>query len=379
MAIKTIRKLGGLGNIGPWFAALLVSTCAALFWNPAATAQTTYSITDLGTQPGATCVASAINDNGEVVGHCSSGSFNEVAFVWRNGVMTSLGKLPRANYSQAHAINSQGVVVGEGDTGDFRPHPTLYRNGTVIDIDASGGNARAIYINDNGIIVGDYSKGFGNASSWSAVIWTEEATKPGRFRRISLEPYPGGDSKSRYGYATGANQDIQVVGWVQNSLFGQMGAFWNNDANHTLSLLEPVPGDWTSIAWGMNDFGQAVGESHPPFGSRPVLWDNDGAHTPVELPLLPGDNYGSAGAINNRGHILGSSAYGTQGTWNVGPRRLVIWRDGGVFELQSLLDPLTGDGWTLTSASAINDLGQIVGNGLHNGQPAAFLMSPVIP
>jgi uncharacterized membrane protein len=113
------------------------------------------------------------------------------------------------------------------------------------------------------------------------------------------------------------------------------------------------------------------------FRSRPVLWDNDGARTPIELPLLlPGDNYGTAAAINKLGQILESSAASVPGTWDVGPRRLVIWRDGGVFELPSLLDA-SGAGWTLSSASAINSSGQIVGTGLHNGQARAFLMTPV--
>ena len=49
-----------------------------------------------------------------------------------------------------------------------------------------------------------------------------------------------------------------------------------------------------------------------------------------------------------------------------------------MFELQSLLDA-SGAGWTLTSATAINNRGQIVGTGLHNGQPRGFLMTPVSP
>lgn len=123
----------------------------------------------------------------------------------------------------------------------------------------------------------------------------------------------------------------------------------------------------------------AIRASRWPFSSRPVLWDNDGAHTAIELPLLPGDNYGSATAINNLGHILGLSAYSVPGTWDVGPSRPVIWRDGGVFELQSLLDPTSGDGWTITSVSGINNLGQIIGSGLHNGLPTSFVMTPTAP
>ena len=141
--------------------------------------------------------------------------------------------------------------------------------------------------------------------------------------------------------------------------------------------LGTLPGDGSSIGWGMNDLGQVVGESHPAFSSRAVIWNNDAAHTGYELPLLPGDNYGAATKINNLGQILGSSALSEPGTWNVGPSRLVIWRDGGVFELQSLLDPATGTGWAILSASAINNLGQIVGTGMHNGATHAILLTPM--
>jgi hypothetical protein len=140
--------------------------------------------------------------------------------------------------------------------------------------------------------------------------------------------------------------------------------------------LGVFPGDWSSIAWAMNDLGQVVGESHPPYGSRPVLWNNDAAHTPYELTLLPGDNYGTATAINNLGHVLGWSAASQPGTWNVGPQRLVIWRDGGVFDVQTLLDN-SGAGWALTSLTGINNLGQIVGFGTANNETHGFILTPV--
>jgi uncharacterized membrane protein len=255
----------------------------------------------------------------------------------------------------------------------------MYRNGAVVNIDPSAANGYAIRINEAGIIAGNALKGFGGCSNWVAAIWLENPTKPGSFQRTDLQPYPGGDGKVRCEWATGSNEGIQIVGWVQNSLFGQMGAFWNNDAKHTLSLLQPLPADWSSIAWGVNDLGQAVGESHPPFLSRPVLWNNDAAHTPVALPLLPDDNYGVAFAVNSLGRAIGTSAYAVPGSTNVGPSRFVIWRDGGVFDLQMLLDPVSGAGWTVIGVSAINNLGQIVGAGLHNGQQVAFVMTPAIP
>src|SRR5262245_6594282 len=356
--------------MAPKMRGFAILVCAWLLIGVAtlAHAQPLYTIRDLGVLPGTTsCSAWAISDTGTIVGQCMGAQ--ERAFTWENGVMTALGKLPKGNYSEAHAVDGRGAVVGEADTGDFRPHPTLYRNGAVIDIDASGGNARGIYITDGGVIIGNYSKGFGNASSWSAVIWTERPTQPGRFERIGLQPYPGGESKARYGYATGANETVQVVGWVQNSLFGQMGAFWNNDGNHTLSLLQPLPGDWTSLAWGVNGRGQAVGESRPPSHTQAVLWLEDPAHTPVALGMLDGDSDSTATAINMRGQIIGASMSAN------GTRRPVLWQDGHIFDLGGLLDS-SGAAWVIQDVTGINNLAQIAGYGLYLGQPRAFVMTP---
>jgi uncharacterized membrane protein len=127
----------------------------------------------------------------------------------------------------------------------------------------------------------------------------------------------------------------------------------------------------------VNDAGQPVGESHPPFGNRPVLWSNDATHTSNSLPLLPGDNWGTAAAINNLGQAVGSSAYSVPGTWDVGPSRPVLWRDDGVFDLQLRLDPLTGNAWTLMTVTGINDAGQIIGTGRRDGKIAGLVLTPL--
>lgn len=351
--------------------AALVTVLGLLAVGVPATAQPLYSITNLGRLPDArACAASAINDLGAVAGTCTgAGALNETAFVWRKGVMKSLGKLPRGNYSAAHAINAQGVAVGEGDTGDFRPDPTLYRKGKVLNVDSGGANARAIYVNDDGVVVGNYLKGFSGVSGWKPVIWTERRDKPGRFDRISLAPYPGGDANARYGYAMGANQGLQVVGYVQNSLFGGRGAFWDNDATHTLTLLQPPAGHWTSLALAVNDLGQAVGQSHPPFRTRAVLWLNDAGHTPVELGTLPGDVDSTATAINNAAQIVGLSISAS------GVSRPFLWQNGQMLDVSALLDA-GGAEWVLQSITAINNAGRMVGLGLYRGHLRTFLLTP---
>lgn len=65
--------------------------------------------------------ATAINNNGQVVGYSSgdvagSPSFQNHAFVWQNGKMTDLGTLSGADTnSKATAINDQGMIVGIAD------------------------------------------------------------------------------------------------------------------------------------------------------------------------------------------------------------------------------------------------------------------------
>lgn len=348
----------------------------------AASAQTSFTITDLGTLPGATSsAASGLNDLGDVVGSCSpSQSSDAVGFVWRKGVMTSTGKLPQGIYSYAYAINIRGVVVGDGDTGNYRPQSWVTTaSGLYNFFPNNGGNTHAVFIGANGVIGGYYTKSLsGNASSWKGALWTPDPKDPRKYRTIDLPILPGGaNTKASTAIAMAFNQNGQAAGYAQTDVIGQHACFWNNNAAHSIVDLGVFPGDWSSLGLGMNDFGQVAGESHPPFGSRPVIWNSDAAHTPTELGVLPGDNYGTATAINNLGHVLGTSYYGTPGTWDAKPSRVVVWRDGGVFELQSLLEPVTGAGWTITSASAINNLGQIVGSGVHNGQARAFLLTPL--
>lgn len=344
-----------------------------------APAQPLYSLTDLGKLPGnELSVATCINDHSDTAGACNSPTMNQVAVAWRNGVLANLGKLPKGTWSYASAINLSGVVVGDGDTGDGRPQSWVTTpSGLLNFFPNSGGNTHTIGINNAGVICGYYTKSLsGNVSSWRGAIWTVDPKDPTRYRETDLPVIPGINGKYTSSIPWAFNQYGQAAGWAVNDIISQHACFWNSDAKHTIVDLGVFPGDWSSIAWGMNDLGQVVGESHPPGSSRPVLWNNDAAHTPSELPLLADDNYGIANRINNLGHILGSSAVVDPTTGNAGPARLVIWRDGGVFEVQSLLNA-SGAGWTITSITGINNLGQIVGFGTANNETHGFVLTPV--
>ncbi len=350
-----------------------------------AVAQPLFQVTDLGVLAGhASSVATRLNDNGDVVGYCAPAveNFNQTAFVWRSGTMSAVGKLPGGSYSYAAAINSSGVIVGDGDTGNIRPQGWIKTSRGLLNFfPNNGGNTHALFVGENGWIGGYYTKSLGGwVSSWKGAIWTVDPKSPDRYRSIDLPILPGGiDPKSSYALPAAFNQSGQAAGSAQTDQIGQHACFWNNDAKHTIVDLGVFPDDWSSVANGMNDLGQVVGSSHPPFSSRAVIWNSDPQHSVSELPVLSGDNYGSAWAINNLGQVVGYSAFGMPGTWEIGPSTAVLWTEGGVFALQSLLEPATGAGWSIIGASAINNSGQIVGTGTHNGQTRAFLLTPITP
>src|SRR5439155_869072 len=77
----------------------------------------------------------------------------------------------------------------------------------------------------------------------------------------------------------------------------------------------------------------------------------------------------AASDINARAEIVGWSTLLASSE-----RQAVIWKSGEIANINNLL--AAGSGWVLREATAINDLGQIVGVGVHDGQTRAFLLSP---
>lgn len=342
----------------------------------AAAQATVYHVTDLGAVPGAAaCVPTAINDTGVVAGSCAQdGLSNTGVVIWRDGTLVNLGLLPGGHYASATAIKSLGVVAADGDAGNIQPRPLVSSNGALLNMDPQGGaNMRTVGITDAGVVFGSYAKGLsGNTSAWSAVFWAEEAGKPGRYRRTALPGIPGGDPKANSTIALGSNKAGQAAGWVTSSLFGQLGAFWNNDAQHSIVALAPLAGAYWSIATGVNDLGQAIGQSGTAsFEYHGVLWQNDAAHTPVDLGTLPGDTASTAVAANTAGQVVGANWSSAAG------QRAFLWQRDEITELASLVDPLDGF-WTIDSVFGINNAGQIIGIGSSNGRSTAVLLTPTV-
>jgi probable HAF family extracellular repeat protein len=75
-----------------------------------------------------------------------------------------------------------------------------------------------------------------------------------------------------------------------------------------------------------------------------------------------------ARAKNDSGQVVGWS------TNSVGDQRAFLYSDGVMVDLNGLLPP--GSGWELLEATGINESGQIVGNGVINGQTHGFILTP---
>jgi probable HAF family extracellular repeat protein len=139
--------------------------------------------------------------------------------------------------------------------------------------------------------------------------------------------------------------------WAAGQSAGQPAAARSALAtSYRMTDLGTLPAASDSTASGINDRGVVVGYS----GGRAVLWQHGRI---VDLGTPPG-SISAAVDINERGDVVG---------WS--DDRAVLWRNNRMITLP----PLPGD--TSSSASAINDRGQVVGFSV-GGRQRAVLWGP---
>jgi hypothetical protein len=139
-----------------------------------------------------------------------------------------------------------------------------------------------------------------------------------------------------------------------------------------LSPLNPVthePHTWTSQATDINDAGWVSGWYWSIWGYRALVWAPDG--TVSDIAGSPSEN-SYAQSINNAGQVVGFVDPHAQGV------RRYAFLAGPNRSFTNLNDALpAGSGWQLTEAFDINNRGEIVGRGVHDGQARAFLLTTV--
>jgi len=156
--------------------------------------------------------------------------------------------------------------------------------------------------------------------------------------RTPLALLPGSAS----GIAIGINNVGQSVGWVGAGA-DTVPVRWDGTAATALTPLAPG----YSIAWSINDLGQAAGFGLGPDGNfHAVTWNGT---APTDLGGL-GGTFSVAYRINDTGQIVGSSdTVGDEAS------HAVQWSNGSFTDLGTL-------GGNNSSASGINNAGQIVGD-----------------
>jgi len=324
-----------------------------------------FAVVDLGTLGGDASAAAGINASGQVVGWSATATGPTRAFLYAGGTMTALGTLSGGRDSQATAINDRGEVVGFAGINEFGPRFPEFTQGFIWQDGAMKtlgtlycpctftqryGTSVAYAINASGQVVGDSGTVRGE-SVRHAFVWQQ-----GAMREVGGG---AGSTSTSFAYA------INAAGHVAGAFNGR-AAVWEGETRRDLGAL---PGHVASAARGINAAGVVVGESGGAMDSRAALWR---AGTIVDLGALPGDAASQASAINAAGDVVGWS-----GSADGAASRAVLWRGGAISDLNDLIP--AGSGWTLTRAASINDAGHIVGAGIRNGRPRAFLLTPAGP
>ena len=312
-----------------------------------------YTVVDLGTLGGAASEARSINEASQVVGRSLTATGETHAFLWQNSLMTDLGTLG-TTASAANDINDNTQVVGTiGIAADLRAF--LWQDGAMTAIGGNGSQANAI--NNAGQIVG--------TASGAAVVWEGGVM-------YDLNSLLTDVQGVRVYRAFNINDNHQIV--AEGTIAAPWGDEWHP------FLLTDDDGVWANggavltdlPVWmgygegrGLNNSGQVVGQTNDAEG-----WSN--ATLYIHGDMCDIGEYATptyANAINDAGKIVGRFHPNSH---NYQPHA-VIWENQVRIDLNDRIGSDTG--WTLQSADAINQRGEIVGYGSISNQKRAFLLT----
>src|SRR5881398_1685191 len=268
---------------------LIAAACCcgvALAQAPAKAKKTQYNVSNLASLGGTSSGGNSINDQTWVAGYSRMLNRDRHATLWRNSALTDLATLGGPNRSVTWNVkNTAGIIVGISQTAD----PQLL---------GESWSSAAFYSTPKN--VGYINLGF---------VWEQNQMR-------GLPNFPGGNN----GFATGANNLGQVVGWAENGVH-----------------------DSTCCCTQVLQF-------------RPAMWTLGPPDQIHELPLIPGDTSGAATAINDNGQIVGISGICDQAVGRHTAKHAVLWENGTVTDIY-----LNAPAPWWNTPTAINQRADVVG------------------
>jgi probable HAF family extracellular repeat protein len=333
-----------------------------------------YEILDLGELvPGGpvSATATAINKRGNVAGWFRNARNEDRAVVWDldflgHEVASELEPPTcpgcAARHSYALDLNDHDEVVGyRRNNGILQgPRAAHWRLRAARPLPGQRADSTSYGINNEGDITG---------YEFELLAFAGSPTFPYRLHWEAVRNGTLFDPATPSGHGNDINDLGDVVGRFfdpvsqRNLPFFYRAHHPNGQPPQTLSI---EAGYTSGLAHAINNARLVVGAQSTAAGvSRATLWrDNGFLWVPSRLEPAAA---GAALGVNDLGHVVGHRD-GTIAR---------LWRDGTSFDLNQLIPAAQQPAWQLREARDINDRGEIVGIGTHNGRATAFLLRPV--
>jgi probable HAF family extracellular repeat protein len=323
--MKRLADFATLAAVGVLVACSDLARPVAPHWSPPSSANRDFVITgatDLGTLGGRSGSAFGLNDLGEIVGMSAIGNFSEDPhpFLWTSqSGMGDLGTFGGA-FGQAKGINDMGQVVGVVSSPDNAEH---------------------------------------------AFLWTPSAPGGTTGEMVDIGGLPGGGSQT---IALGINGLGQIVGIDMVAGVGHAYVWTPERPGAPVGAVTDISGGLASSANAINDIGQVAGTAQFQTGSA-FLWSARSGM--VSLGTLPGATSSEAFGINNAGQVVGAAYDG----FGRDHPRAFVWTPSSAGATTGILADLSAVVGFPSTATGINDIGQVVGYGLDASGIYGFIWS----
>lgn len=302
--------------------------------------------------------------NGAVCGEYNNCNDDTRAFFWPvSGGLQPIALPTGFTDGRAFAVNAAGVTVGRmttpGSGIPYRAFIAVAGSASDLGLLPGANTAEALSINSTNVVVG-YSQN--TVAGPLRAFWWQNGT----MSQINVTLGPAS-------VADDINDTNQVCGWMgihPVPTFGATPFVWQ--AGKTTPL--PLPAyalNASGEATALNDLGDACGYffvGADPWIRRACAWISGQF---VDLGVFPGQVISYALDINDAREIVGYCQPSFQG-----PLTAFIWRNGVMTNLNTITQP--GSPF-MRVAHAINNTGQITGEGIGPENLVALLLTPAPP